>query len=74
MRQAECVMCGRIQWVNHITYTDKKTKCKVIGELCADCFDKSDAPIIRPPGNDDPSWKENSNPWQENAIRALEDE
>jgi hypothetical protein len=28
---------------------------------------------IRSGGRADPSWRNNSNPWQENAIRAWED-
>ncbi len=73
MKRAACERCGVFDWVNGITYTGENGS-KVIAEICAVCFDATDAPISRPPGNDDPSWRENSNPWLENAVRALEED
>jgi hypothetical protein len=67
MRKATCTGCKRIAWVNSATRGGNG-----IGEYCADCYedlehDQNDAPKTSPT-----SGASHSNPWQENAIRALE--
>lgn len=68
MRQANCGRCGLFRWVNAVTVRGDKA-----GEFCGDCFDliEHDDPERHKwaagDGGGDPS------PWQENAIRAMED-
>lgn len=70
MRQATCHRCGKADgWVNRATL-----KGRVVGEFCGDCWPH----IHHDPtgGNRDdgsPGPWDDPSPWQENAIRAMED-
>lgn len=41
--------------------------------ICNACIEHGPDPLGAIGGGHDPSWQNNSNPWQENAIRHLED-
>jgi hypothetical protein len=66
MKLAACDLCKVIDWVNG---------CRIGIEdlqICAVCFDRSDILVDDPPVRPDRSARNDSNPFQENAIRALE--
>lgn len=42
--------------------------------ICGDCWDVAGPINSRPPGVADHGYQHNSNPWQENAIRDLEED
>jgi hypothetical protein len=67
MRRAPCTHCGVFTWVNLVTRGSKAA-----GELCEKCFDTvpHDEPASNPANH--PATADDSNPWQQNAIRALE--
>lgn len=69
MRVAKCALCGRVVWVNVVTL-----KGKVKGELCADCFDDlpHDPSGLHGGAFGASAGPDHNNPWQDNAIRALE--
>lgn len=69
MRQAKCALCGRFVWVNVVTL-----KGEVKGELCADCFDElpHDPSGLTGGKKNASSGPNHSDPWLENAVRALE--
>ncbi len=67
MRIALCQKCNRETWVNEITGTDA-------GEYCGDCFDSVPHPEPRRNRTVKSSGMNHSDPWQENAVRAMEDD
>lgn len=69
MRKATCDNCQRAGvWVNMIT-----TRGTMLGEYCAECFETTRHD--EPPRNrtTKSSGTDHNNPWQDNAIRAMED-
>ncbi len=74
MRIATCQSCKkRGVWVNSATYLHIDHGY-VDRELCADCFDKIGPLRDRVPPGDNPSWREDTTPWQDNAISVLEED
>jgi len=69
MQVDRCHGCGYVRWVNVAT---RNGVC--MGEYCAECFDlidhdKVDRPWAKPATID----RDGASPWQENAIRDLEE-
>lgn len=70
MREGICSGCRRMRMVNVATFKDV-----ILGEFCADCYDRLDLAEPRriPPGCYGPSEGDTSPGW-ENVVRCYEED
>lgn len=75
MRQAICVGCRKVTLVNHYTRQLKRNGKMVAnpGEYCADCFQRLGLEDLRRKTGRSGRKEDGASPYQENAIRAMED-
>lgn len=72
MRKAVCFGCNQMRLVNYAFSTRVARAHIRPGEYCADCYDRFDLEV-RPARTAISATKDETSPWQENAIRELED-